>query len=56
MNKLNHENIESIITQMSEINHKDAIGDMPNSKDEAYHSGFATALMVIRLALRNLEE
>lgn len=54
--KLTHENIEKLINEISNINHEDAIGDEVGSISEAFHSGFATALMVVRLSLRGLEE
>lgn len=54
--KLTHENIEKLINEISNINHDDAIGDEVGSISEAFHSGFATALMVVRLSLRGLEE
>jgi len=56
MKKLTIENLEELIAQVSEINHEDAKNDMPDSKSEAYHSGFATALMVIRIGIRGFED
>ena len=48
--------VDTILSQLSEANHEDAKGDEVNSIDEAFHSGFASAILVLRIAIREFDD